>query len=348
MKKFILLGVVGVLVVGGFFAYPYISLYLASSKSALTVEEGSTKDIFIKTGADLEWVVNYLDGLGILEDKAKFQEFAEKKSYKGKNIVPGKYVLKGGMNYNDLINHLRAGNGRVEVQVTFNGCRTIEDMAGKVSKNIEADSAALVNYILSDSVMSKYGFDEKTIRALFIPNTYQMLWDTDEKEFVQRMAKEWKNYWNAGRTAKAKKLNLTQSQVATLASIVREEQSLHEDEWPTIAGVYINRLNRGMLLQADPTVKYCLGDFSIKRIYLKDLEVDCEYNTYKNPGLPPGPLNIPSPKGMDAVLDFKQTDYIYFCAKADDSGRHAFAVTLAQHNQNAAKYHAYINKIGVR
>lgn len=348
MKKFILVGIVAALAIGGYFAYPYISLYLASSKAALTLEEGNKKEVFIRTGADLEWVVNYLDGLGILEDKQKFLEFAEKKNYKGGNIVPGKYELNGGMSYNDLINHLRAGNGRLEVKVTFNGCRTVADMAGKVSEQIEADSATLVNYILSDSIMDKYGFNEKTIRALFIPNTYQMLWDTDEKEFVNRMAKEWKNYWNAGRKAKAKKLGMTQSQVATLASIVREEQSLHEDEWKRISGVYINRLNRGMLLQADPTVKYCLGDFTIKRIYLKDTEIDCEYNTYKNPGLPPGPLNIPSPKGMDAVLDYEQHDYIFFCAKADDSGRHAFAKTLAQHNQNAAKYHAYINKLGVR
>ncbi len=347
MKKYILIGILGVLAVGGYFAYPYISLYLASSKSALTIEDGQSKDVFIKTDADLEWVVNYLDGLGVLEDKDKFLEFAEKKNFKGKNIVPGKYVLKGGMSYNDLINHLRAGNGRESVQVTFNGCRTIYDMAGKVAKNIEADSAAIAEYISNPETMAKYGFDEKTIRALFIPNTYEMYWDTNEKEFVARMAKEWKSFWNARRKAKAKKIGLTQSQVATLASIVREEQSLYEDEWKRIAGVYMNRLNMGMLLQADPTVKYCLGDFTIKRIYIKDTKIDCEYNTYRNAGLPPGPLNIPSPKGLDAVLDFEDHKYIYFCAKADGSGRHAFAKTLAQHNQNAAAFHRYQDQIGV-
>jgi UPF0755 protein len=348
MKKIILLVIVAVIAIGGYVAYPYISLYLSSSKSALTIEDGSTKAIYIKSGADLEWVVSYLDGLGILEDKDKFQEFAEKKNYKGKNIVPGKYEVKGGMSYNDLLNHLRAGNGILEVQVTFNGCRTIYDLAGKVAADIEVDSATLANYILSDSIMSKYGFDEKTIRALFIPNTYQMYWNTDEKQFVQRMAKEWKNFWTNTRKAKAAVLGMSQSDVATLASIVREEQSLHEDEWPRIAGVYINRLKVGMLLQADPTVKYCLGDFTIKRIYIKDTKIDCEYNTYMNKGLPPGPLNIPSPKGLDAVLNYEEHKLYYFCAKADNSGRHAFAKSLSQHNQNAAKYHAYINKLGVR
>lgn len=348
MKKYILIGVVAALAIGGYFAYPYINLYMASSKSALTIDDGETKDIYIKTGSDLEAVVAYLDGEGLLADKDEFKTFAEKKNYKGKNIIPGKYEIKGGMSYNDLINHLRAGNGRLEVSVTFNGCRTIYDMAGKVASNIEADSASLVNYILADSIMNKYGFNEQTIRALFIPNTYKMLWDTDEKEFVERMAKEWKNYWTADRKTKAKELGMTQSQVATLASIVREEQSLHEDEWKRISGVYINRLKTGMLLQADPTVKFCLGDFTIKRIYLKDTEIDCPYNTYRNPGLPPGPLNIPSPKGLDAVLNYEDHDYYYFCAKADDSGRHAFAKNLSQHNQNAAKYHAYINKLGVR
>lgn len=348
MKKVIIIGLLGILSIGGYFAYPYISLYLSSSESALTMEEGKTEDVFIKTGADLEWVVNYLDQLGVLENREKFIEFAEKKNFKGKNIVPGKYELKGGMSYNELINHLRAGNGRLEVQVTFNGCRTIPDMAGKVSKHIEADSAALVAYIMNPETISKYGFDEKTIRALFVPNTYQMYWNTNEEEFVARMAKEWKNFWNQRRKAKAKKIGLTESQVTTLASIVREEQSLHEDEWKRISGVYMNRLNRGIPLQADPTVKYCLGDITIKRIYLKDTEIDCEYNTYRIKGLPPGPLNIPSPKGMDAVLDFEDHQYIFFCAKADGSGRHAFAKTLAQHNQNAAKYHAYINKLGIR
>lgn len=348
MKKYILLGFVAIIGIGGYFAYPYIALYLASSKTALTLESGETKAVYIKTGSDLTSVVSYLEDLGILSDVEEFKAFAEKKNYKEKNIVPGKYELKAGMSYNDVINHLRAGNGRLEVQVTFNGCRTIEDLAGKVAHNIEADSAKLVHYILSDSIISKYGFSEKTIGVLFIPNTYSMYWNTSEEQFVKRMAEEWKKFWTDERKAKAKELNMSQSDVATLASIVREEQSLHEDEWKDIAGVYINRLKQGIPLQADPTVKYCLGDITIKRIYLKDTEVDCAYNTYRIKGLPPGPLNIPSPKGLDAVLNYNHHEYIFFCAKSDGSGRHAFAKTLAQHNQNAAKYHAYINKLGVR
>jgi UPF0755 protein len=320
--------------------------YQLGDKDVLSISGDETKEIFIKKDSDLNGVIAAIEEAKILSDKESFSDLAKLKNYSGKNIVSGKYTLKGSFTNNDLINHLRKGNGREEVNVTFNNCLNIEQLAGKVSAQLQLDSAALVALINSDELIKKYGFNDKTMSTLFIPNTYRFQWSTNEQEFVDRMALEYKKFWNNDRKAKLKAQNLTQSQVAILASIVEEEQNLHPEEWKRIAGVYTNRLDRGILLQADPTVKFALGDRTIKRLLFKHLEVNSPYNTYKHAGVPPGPLRIPSTKSMDAVLDHEEHQFIYFCAKPGGEGYHSFAKTLSQHNANANAYHRWLNKNG--
>jgi UPF0755 protein len=190
---------------------------------------------------------------------------------------------------------------------------------------------------------SKYGFNEQTIMTMFIPNTYEFYWNTSADEFFERMADEYKKFWTDERKQKAKNIGLSQSEVSILASIV-ELETQKKDERPTVAGVYINRLKKKMLLQADPTVVFALGDFTINRVLKIHLETDSPYNTYKYSGLPPGPIYLPSISSIDAVLNFENHDYIYFCAKEDFSGYHNFAKTLAQHNENARKFQQALNK----
>ena len=199
----------------------------------------------------------------------------------------------------------------------------------------------LVNYILSEEVLKKYGFKEETIISLFLPDTYEIgEWDISAEEFVAFMAKKYKSFWNAERLAKAKKLNLTQSQVATLASIVMSEQSKLESEWPTIAGLYLNRLERGIKLESDPTFKFCWGDElnGVQRLLFKHRDKDCPYNTYLYAGLPPGPIMLVSKKAIDAVLNYEKHDYIFMCAVGDGTSKHNFASSYAKHLKNAAIY----------
>ena len=213
--------------------------------------------------------------------------------------------------------------------------------------NIEADSADIAALLKDEETAKKYGFNKQTFCSMFIPNTYEFWWNTSAEEFVQRMADEYKKFWNDDRKAKANELGLSQSQVSTLASIV-ESETQKNDEKARIAGVYINRLKKDWLLQADPTVVFAAGDFTIKRILNKHLEINSPYNTYKYKGLPPGPICIPSTTSIDAVLNYEHHNYMYFCAKEDFSGYHNFATTNAQHEANARRYHDALRKAGIR
>lgn len=343
MKKLLILIIVSVL---GISSCDSLQKYQLGDKNVLSISGSEEKAIFIKSNSSVEDVIAAMNEASVLSDEVSFKELAKLKNYEGKNIVPGKYTLKGSMSNNELINHLRAGNGREEVNVTFNNCFNLQQVAGAVSKQIEADSSSLYQLMSSKETQKKYGFNAYTISTLFVPNTYRFQWATDAPGFLDRMAKEYKNFWNEERKAQAKKIGLQQSEVAILASIVEEEQNLHPEEWKRIAGVYMNRYNKKWLLQADPTVKFAVGDRTIKRILFKHLEVDSPYNTYKVQGLPPGPLRIPSTKSMDAVLNYETHDYMYFCAKPGLEGLHNFAKTLGQHNANAAAYHKWLNKNG--
>ncbi|MEE4197259.1 MAG: endolytic transglycosylase MltG [Bacteroidales bacterium] len=318
-----------------------INIYQRIYKPNVLVVDSSEKYLYIPTGAEFNDVVDILRRQEIVENVTSFTWLARKKNYPS-HVYPGRYALKHGMNNNEIINLLRSGY-QEPVNVIFNSIRTLEQLAGRIAQQIEADSSALLQVFHNDSIIHEYGFNPETFSCIFIPNTYEFWWNTSAEGFVQRMYKEYQRFWTENRLAKAKTLNLTPVDVITLASIV-DEETLYNEEMKKVAGVYINRLRKRMHLQADPTLKFALGDFSIKRVLTVHKQIDSPYNTYKRYGLPPGPISIPSIAAIDAVLNYEQHDYLYFCAKPDFSGYHNFAKTLSQHNINARKYQQALNK----
>lgn len=340
LKKVILSVFLLVLLIGVYVGY---NMYARIYQPNVTLEKSKTAYFYIKTGSTFSDVSNGLYEGGYIKNRTSFEWVAEKKSNFKTNIKPGKYLLKEGMNNNELIDLLRSGK-QEPVKISFDHIRTIKELAGKLSKNIEADSVSIYELLLNREFLSKYGFNTNTIITLFIPNTYEFYWNTSAEELVKRMAIEYKTFWNEERKSKAQKMNLTQSEVSTLASIVQAEQSMRVDERPRVAGLYVNRLKKGMLLQSDPTVIYAVGDFTIKRVTGKHLAVESPYNTYKRVGLPPGPIVLPSIKSLDAVLNYEKHNYIYMCAKEDLSGYHNFAVNYDEHMINARKYQKELNR----
>ncbi len=298
--------------------------------------------IYIKTGATLSDVMQSLQEKQILEDTASFGWVARKKNY-ANHIYPGRYLIKDGISNNSLVNQLRSGD-QSPLQLTFNNVRTKKELAKKVATYIEATEEELLSVLNRAEIWKKYGFNQYTFISMFIPNSYEFYWNTSADGFVKRMAKEYKNFWTEERKAKAKILNLSQSEVSTLASIVQAEQSMKPDERPRVAGLYINRLNIGMRLQSDPTLIFAIGDFTIKRVLNKDKLVDSKYNTYQYAGLPPGPINVPEISSIDAVLNYEKHQYLYMCAKADFSYYHNFATNLRQHNVYAAQYQRELSR----
>ncbi len=296
---------------------------------------------FVSEGMSYDMLIDSLRKYEVLKNEKTFYWVAKKKNC-FERMKPGKYAFKIGQSSNELVNMLIAGN-QVAVEVTFNNLRFMSDLASKVATDLQPDSGALLAYLNDPSVWEKYGFNEHTFHAMFIPNTYQMYWTSTPEQFVERMYKEYNRFWNGSRLKKAQDLNLTPVQVITLASIVQEE-TIKPDEKPIVAGLYLNRIRKGMLLQADPTVKYAVGDFSLKRILLKHLSIESPYNTYKYVGLPPGPINFPEISSIDAVLNAENHTYLYMCAKGDFSGYHNFATTLRQHNNNARIYREELDK----
>ncbi len=299
--------------------------------------------LYIPTGANYEQVCALLSEAG-LKDTESFRRVAEKMNYPNK-VKAGRYRLTEGMSNIELVRMLRSGR-QIPVKVVFNNIRLMPQLAGAVALSIEADSADIVR-LLTDSVyLAGFKFTPRTVPALFIPNTYEFFWNTSATGFMERMSKEHDRFWNDDRKEKARAIGLTPTQVSTLASIIEEETQMNGEK-PTMAGVYLNRLRLGMPLQADPTVKYAAGDFTIKRVLNKHKEIQSPYNTYMHQGLPPGPICIPSIASVDAVLNYVKHDYLYFCAKDDLSGYHLFARTLEQHNRNAQAYQKALNKLKI-
>jgi len=285
-----------------------------------------------------------------LKDMDRFDMVADKKSYPQKTEKAGRFLLKKDMGSNDIVNSLRQN---VPVNLAFNNQERLENFAGRIGSQIEADSLSLLNAFRDKQFLEENGFTEENVLSMFIPNSYEYFWNTNAIEFRDRMAKEYRKFWTEARLEKAKQLNLTPLQVSVLASIVHKE-TVKTDERPKVAGVYLNRLNRGMKLEADPTVIYAVkkktGDFDqvIKRVLYKDLETDSPYNTYMYLGLPPGPIAMPDITALDAVLNPEKHNYIYFCASVTNFGYHEFAVTTAQHEVNRQKYVAWVNKQGIK
>jgi len=340
MKRFLTYLVVAALLIGGYLGFKtYQRVYAPMVKL-----EGEKAEIFIRSGWTQKDVLSYLDSLEVIRRPRDLAWVMEKKNYQGNLVVPGKYTLEDKMSGADLVDHLRAGRGEKEVRVIFNSSRTLEDLAGSVAQFIEADSVSILARLKNDQVATDLGFTPTSFKSMFLPDTYLMQWDTDADEFISRMAVEYKTFWTGKRKALARDLGLSQSEVTTLASIVQAEQQSFPDERRRIAGLYLNRLNKGMRLQSDPTVVFAIGDFNKQRVLRADLAVDSPYNTYKYAGLPPGPINIPSKQSIDAVLNAEKHKYIYMCAKADFSGYHAFATNLSAHNANARAFQRALNE----
>ncbi|UZD22323.1 endolytic transglycosylase MltG [Algoriphagus halophytocola] len=294
----------------------------------------------IKSNSTFKTVSNQLYENEVVNDIVSFSFLAKVMEYQ-ENVKPGLYVLQPKMTNLELVRLLRAGR-QTPVRVTFNNVRTKEDLAEKITANLEINEQQFLDLIQDSVYIRKFDFDEETVMSMFIPNTYELWWNTSAEGLFDRMYKEYQSFWTEERKSKASKLGLNEREVSTLASIVQAE-SQKADERPRIAGVYLNRLRLNMPLQADPTLVFALGDFELKRVLNVHKEVDSPYNTYMYAGLPPGPINLPDINSLDAVLNAEKHKYLYFCAKADFSGYHAFATNLAQHNANARRYQAALN-----
>ena len=301
--------------------------------------------LYIHTGSGFTEVYNTIREQKMVKDTTSFLWTAQNMEYPGK-VKPGRYRLKKGMSNRKLINMLKAGN-QEPVKIAFQNVRLKQTLAGMLDKKLETDSASIMNLLDSAAYVEKLGFDTHSVYSIFIPNSYEIYWNTSAEKFVNRMHDEYQKFWNDDRKAKAQNIGLTPIQVSVLASIV-DAEALHDKEMPTVAGLYMNRYNKGMRLEADPTVIYANNDFEIRRVLNKHLLKVSPYNTYLNKGLPPGPIAMPSINAIDAVLNYSKHDYIYMCAKEDFSGYHAFASTLQQHLVNARKFQQALNDRNIK
>lgn len=329
------------LVVLGFFSYDiYTKIF-----SPNTAFEEETVALYIPTGATYATVQDSLRPY--LKDISSFDAVAQQKGYTPK---AGKYTLAKGMNNNEIINSLRSGN--VSVRVVFNNQERLENLAGRISKQIEADSASLLQVMKEEGFLTENDFTQENALGMYIPNQYEFFWNTSAEDFRKRMQREYTRFWTEERLSKAEEIGLTPHQVMVIASIVQKETA-KVDERPKVAGVYMNRYKNGWKLDADPTVIYALKlqnknfDTIIKRVLYKDLTVDSPYNTYLYKELPPGPIAMPDISSIDAVLNYEDHDYFYFVADVENIGYHKFAETLAQHNRNKQAYVRWINKMGI-
>src|SRR5690554_4188112 len=340
IRKILLAIVLIGLVIGGIFSYYVYQTIFAPN----TAFEEKTVFVYISS------TDNYLDVRNQLNDKLidleSFDVVARKKGYT-QNIKPGKYAIPKDADNNSIINALRSQN--IPMRISFNNQETLTNLAGRIAEQIEADSISLLQTMLDETFLIENGFTAETALAMYIPNTYEFYWNSSAKTFRERMLKEYHNFWNEDRKAKAEERNLSPVEVINLAAIVQKETAMTAER-PRVAGVYLNRLKRGMLLQADPTVIYAIkkqsGNFDtiIKRVLYKDLEIDSPYNTYKYAGIPPGPIAMPDISSIDAVLNPEKHDYLYFVADVDNPGYHLFAKTLAQHNRNKQHYVRWVNQ----
>ena len=340
-KKTLALLALLLLLGGAFWGWPYAkAIYFSGVPAQL-----QRSVLFIPSHARFEQVLDSLEQGGFISDKESFVWLAEKMNYKRDTMRGGRFEIQPGWSNRDLIGHLRAGK-QAPVKVVLNVDRLPENVAGRVARFLEADSLALLRAFTDPAILNETGYTPETLISLFIPNTYEMFWTTDAKAFLQRMAREHDAFWDKNnRRAKAKALDMSPEQVYTLASIVERETNTNSEK-PTIAGVYLNRLKINMLLQADPTAVFATRDFSTRRVTDFHTTFQSPYNTYVTKGLPPGPISMASISSIDAVLNAEQHDYLYFCAKPDDSGAHAFAASYAAHLVNARRFQAWLEQRG--
>ncbi len=332
------------LVIAGIIAY-YIYGAMFSPNTAFDNDKAY---IYIPSGSKYMDVRKQLQPL--LKDIETFDALAKQKQYVS-NVKAGRYMIRKGMNNNDIINSIRSRN--LPVRVSFNNQNTIEALAGRISRQIEADSVSLVETMRDSTFLADNGFNKATALSIYLPNSYDFFWNTNAEDFRTKMFKEYQKFWNDDRKSKAEALGLSYNEIMTLASIVYEE-SKKADEQPRVAGVYINRLKIGMPLQADPTIKFAAYQLPkyrntiIRRVLNVHKDIESPYNTYKYAGLPPGPVAMPDLSAIKAVLNYEKHKYFYFAADPKRLGYHKFAKTLTQHNVNARAYQRYLNAQGIK
>jgi UPF0755 protein len=335
-KKYLVPAAIGVILV---IALPFYFFF----RSVSTLDE--THYLYIDADDTQDSVINKIKPIALPTSMAGLQTLLRHAGYED-HIKTGRYAIKPGEGAITIFRHLRSGQ-QESLHLTIPEVRTMDRLAAVLGKRLMIDSATIASALYSQEVTTKLGYDTCTIAAMFIPNTYDIYWNISIDGLLERMQKEHDRFWNADRKAKAAQIQLTPNEVATLASII-DEETANNAEKPMIAGMYMNRLKENMPLQADPTIKFALKDFALKRIYNKLLKVDSPYNTYVHEGLPPGPIKIASIKGTDAVLNHVNHDFLYMCAKEDFSGTHNFAKTYPEHLKNAAKYTKALNEKGIK
>ena len=309
----------------------------------------NAKDLYLEipTGSSFEEVVAILQSKNFIQNEVSFRRLADYMRYERAPMRPGRFKVQPGWSNIRLIKHLRRGE-QATVKVVLNNERLLEDVAKKVSRFIEPTSTEILDRFKDKNTLKMLGFTEETLMSVFIPNTYELYWNTTPEAFLKRMKKEHDRFWDQNnRLKKATKIKLTPEEVYTLASIV-EKETRKGKEKPRIAGVYLNRLEQNIRLQADPTAVFATREFNVRRVLKRHTRFDSPYNTYRYAGLPPGPISMASIESLDAVLNAEQHDYIYFCARGDASGLHSFAKTLAGHNRNVSKYKRNLRKRGIR
>jgi len=326
---FIILTLGAGIVAGGWY-------YLTFHYPNITTEDGKTAYLLVPRGTTYEQLIDSLRSGGHLTMEQTFR-CAAKHENLPENVHAGRYALTHGMNNRELARKLAMG-WQDPLNITINApIRTFERLASVLARNLEIDSALVLQHLRNDSLIATFGFDSVSLRGMFIPNTYQVYWTISGEDLLERMSREYNSFWNEQRKEKARSIGLTIRQVSTLASIVNEETK-KTDEMPVVAGVYMNRLRIGMPLQADPTLIFAAQDYSIRRVLARHKRIESPYNTYKYKGLPPGPIAVPSIEAIDAVLNYDHHYYLYFCAKEDLSGYHNFALNLRDHMKNARRF----------
>lgn len=346
MKKIIQISAIFVTVVAIVCILLGIKYYRDIYTPNVDLENKNHVYFYIHPGDDYNDVLKQLTREHIIKNKKSFKWVAELKGYP-KLVKPGRYKIENRMTNNALINMLRGGL-QTPVKVTFNNIRTREQLAAKLSENVEADSIEIINLLNDEEFAKKYAHTPQTLFAAFLPDTYEFYWTTSAENIIERIVGRYKKFWTDERKKKAANINLTPYQVSVLASIVQSEQTKYNDEKPTIAGLYINRIKRGIPLESDPTLVYAWGDFGIQRVYNYHKEIDSPFNTYRNKGLPPAPINLPAISSIKSVLNYQKHNYIFMCAKDDFSGYHNFSETYQQHLIYARKYHDALDKAKIK
>jgi UPF0755 protein len=336
---------IAILIIGFLAASFSYYVYQILKTPNLQADKEKSFELLIPKGATFDTVWDSLKANNVVKDEMSFMFVSKFMKYRGK-VKTGRYLIKKNSGNYETIVKLRSGD-QDPINLTFNNVRLRKDLVHKIGTKFEFDSTAFEKVLFDSTLAKQYGFTNETFMCMFIPNTYDIFWDVEPKKIFDRMKFEFDKFWTPERKAKAAALNLSPTQVSILASIVEEEQARKDDEKPKVAGLYLNRLRKNQQLQADPTIKFALQDFGIKRVLNEHLRVQSPYNTYIHSGLTPGPIRLANVASIDAVLNADKHEYLYMCASPDLNGYHIFAVTYEEHLKNAQLYQQALNKMRI-